>query len=293
LNTAAFPFENDVERSRDRLGFALCFAGALHAALILGVTFSKENRQAVSQRLEITLAQFSSKEPPEKADFIAQANQQGSGTLDEKKELTTQHLAAIDDNQIREASKNTQEATAPEVVNSDRRLASHAKNPDVSNREEKQPVKKSRVGKAQLEELNREIASLEAKLDIQKQAYAKRPRIRRLTSLSTQQSDDALYLHKWRTKVETIGNLNYPEQARQHKIHGELRLMVALLPNGDIHEVKILKSSGKKILDDAAIRIVHLAAPYPSFSQTMSKTTDVLEIIRTWRFEKSRLVSGN
>jgi protein TonB len=292
LNAATFYYsDDDQQRSRDRLGFALCLAGALHAALILGVTFSKEDRQESSSRMEITLAQYASKDEPKNADFIAQANQEGSGTLDEKKELTTQNLAAVHDNRIQEASKTTQQAAAPESVRNDRLLATNTTAANKSNTRERQPLKNQRRGTAQLEELNREIASLEAKLDIQRQAYAKRPRIRRLTSLSTKQADDALYLHKWRSKVEAIGNLNYPDEAKRKNIHGELRLLVALLPNGEIHEVKILKSSGKRLLDDAAIRIVHLAAPYPAFSATMSKQVDVLEIIRTWRFEKSQLVS--
>lgn len=284
-------FSDDAGRSRDRLGFALCFAGALHAALILGITFSKEGREAVSHQLEITIAQFSSKEAPDKADFIAQANQQGSGTLEQTKELTTQHLAALHDNQIREANQAIRKPSAPEVVDNDALLTARAKSIDSSTKTQKQLLKSPQLGEAQLEKLNQEIASLEAKLDMQRQAYAKRPRIRRLTSLSTKQADDALYLHKWRTKVETIGNLNYPEQAKINKIHGELRLMVALLPNGAIHEVKILKSSGKRVLDEAALRIVHLAAPYPPFPAAISKTTDVLEIIRTWRFEENRLLS--
>ena len=294
MNTATFYFSDDDQQlSRDRLGFALCLAGALHAALILGVTFSKEDRQESSSRMEITLAQYASKDAPDNADFIAQANQQGSGTLDEKKELTTQHFAAVHDNRIQDASKTTQQAAAPESVRNDRLLATNTSAVDKSIARERQPLKNQQHGATQLEELNREIASLEAKLDIQRQAYAKRPRIRRLTSLSTKQADNALYLHKWRSKVETIGNLNYPDEARRKNIHGELRLLVALLPNGEIHEVKILKSSGKRLLDDAALRIVHLAAPYPAFAGTMRKEVDVLEIIRTWRFEKSRLSSEN
>lgn len=291
MNTVFYYSDDDQRRSHDRLGFTLCLAGALHAALILGVTFAKEDRQITPPRMEITLAQFASNETPKQADFIAQANQQGSGTLEEKRELTTQQLAAIADNRIREASKTVQEQAAPETVDAERKLATRSRQADASQQKQRQSLKKNRRDTAQLDELNREIASLEAKLDIQRQAYAKRPRIRRLTSLSTKQADDALYLHKWRSKVEAIGNLNYPDAAKRENIYGELRLLVALLPNGEIHEVKILKSSGKRILDEAALRIVHLAAPYPAFSAAMSKQVDVLEIIRTWRFEKSRLVS--
>ena len=116
---------------------------------------------------------------------------------------------------------------------------------------------------------------------------AKRPRIKRLTSLSTVSSADAFYLNSWRRKIETIGNLNYPEEARRRKLYGSLSLMVAILPDGSLKEVEVLESSGHKVLDDAAIRIVRLAAPYAPFPDELRQSTDVLEIIRTWQFRKN------
>jgi protein TonB len=132
-----------------------------------------------------------------------------------------------------------------------------------------------------------EIASLEARLDKQRQIYAKRPRIKRLTSLSTVSSADAFYLNSWRRKIEGIGNLNYPDEARRRKLYGSLRLMVAVLPDGSLNEVALLETSGHQTLDDAAIRIVRLAAPFAPFPDELRQSTDVLEIIRTWQFRKN------
>ncbi|SVE45157.1 uncharacterized protein METZ01_LOCUS498011, partial [marine metagenome] len=132
-----------------------------------------------------------------------------------------------------------------------------------------------------------EIASLEAKLDQQQQIYAKRPRIKRLTSLSTASSADAFYLNSWRRKIETIGNLNYPKEARKRRLYGSLRLMVAITPDGALKEVELLESSGHKTLDDAAIRIVRLSSPFAPFPDELRQTTDILEIIRTWQFRKN------
>jgi len=95
----------------------------------------------------------------------------------------------------------------------------------------------------------------------------------------------------WLDKVERVGNLNYPEKARQKGIFGDLRLLVALLPNGTLKEIRVLESSGHKLLDDAAIRIVRLAAPFAPFPDELSKDTDELEIIRTWRFQKNNVLS--
>jgi len=102
----------------------------------------------------------------------------------------------------------------------------------------------------------------------------------------------AYYLNSWRRKVENIGNLNYPDEAKRAHNYRNLRLLVALLPDGSLKEVVLLESSGHTILDEAAIRIVHLAAPYAPFPDELRKTTDILEIIRTWQFRKNEKLSS-
>lgn len=284
------------ELSHDRLGFTFCLALALHAAFILGVSFTRQDHTVASPKLEITLAQHRSPEVPEKADFLAQNNQQGSGTLDEKVMLTTRELASYQDTTIREVAQKQQLSRSVAQQAANPLLATKAPSQKKSSRLQLEQ-KITQTNEQHTEDLtilqrSQEIASLEAKLDIQRQAYAKRPRIRRLTSVATKQSDDALYLHNWRNKVEAIGNQHYPSQAKQLQLYGNLRMVVSLLPNGDVHQVKILQSSGHKILDQAAIKIVHLAAPYDPFPQKMQRQVDVLEIIRTWRFHKDRLSSS-
>ena len=283
--------------ANDRLGFATCLALALHAAIILGISFSPEQRQAAATKLEITLAQYRSDKTPEQADFLAQSNQEGSGTLEEAAMLTTREKAQFHDNAIREVApeeqssySEAQEKTASLIVT--QTDSSHSQPPKETQREQQEQLQKQ-IHEMTIEERRREISSLEAKLDIQRQAYAKRPRIRRLTSVATKQSEDALYLHNWREKIEAIGNDNYPEAAKRKKIFGELRLVVSLMPDGSVFDVKILASSGHKVLDQAAIRIVHLAAPYPPFPAEMQRKVDVLEIIRTWRFHQNRLTSSS
>jgi protein TonB len=291
-----FPVIVERELNHDRLGFTFCLALALHAAFILGVSFTRQQPTIASPKLEITLAQHRSQDAPENADFLAQNNQEGSGTLEEKKMLTTREQANFQDITIREVAQQQQSA---------RSTAQQAENPLISTRSKSQ-FKSNLIQReqetTQLSELNsddmtitqrnHEIASLEAKLDIQRQAYAHRPRVRRLTSVATRQSDDALYLHNWRNKVESIGNQHYPSKAKQKQLFGNLRMVVSLLPNGEVLQVKILQSSGHKILDQAAIKIVHLAAPYDPFPIVMQQQVDVLEIIRTWRFHKDRLSSS-
>ena len=129
-----------------------------------------------------------------------------------------------------------------------------------------------------------EIASLEAKLDHQRQTLTKEPRTRRLTATSTRRSSDALYMNQWLRKIESVGNLNYPAEAKKQNINGKLRLLVAVKSDGTIHKLKVLETSGHKVLDDAAKNIVRQAAPFAPFPEEMRKDAEVLEIIRTWQF---------
>ena len=101
--------------------------------------------------------------------------------------------------------------------------------------------------------------------------------------------DFAYYLRSWRRKIERIGQLNYPQQAKRQGIGGSLRLLVVISADGALHNVRILESSGHRLLDDAALHIVRLAAPYAPFSPAMREAADVLEIERTWQFRNSRL----
>lgn len=127
------------------------------------------------------------------------------------------------------------------------------------------------------------IASLSAEVRRKMEAQAKRPR-RKFISASTKEYKYAAYMEAWRAKVERMGNINYPEQARKQNLSGSLVLDVALNPDGSVHEITIRRSSGEKILDDAAIRIVELAAPYGPFPRHIKDETDILHIMRTWQF---------
>ena len=276
----------------DRLSFTLFLAAALHAAVILGVTFTYVTSQPSTHTMEVTLAQQRSKNKPEKADFLAQFDQTGSGTLEEKALLTSPEEAAFHDTEIRETSETTPAQSAPELVEENMQVVTSTAASDNQvnlDRELTDPVPAIEEVQGEKTLMTRalEIASLEARLDRQRQIYAKRPRIKRLTSLSTAASSDAFYLNSWRRKIESVGNLNYPEEARRDRIYGSLRLLVSILPDGSLKGVELLESSGHQVLDDAAIRIVKLAAPFAPFPDELRETTDVLEIIRTWQFRKN------
>ncbi|MFT5209372.1 MAG: protein TonB [Flavobacterium sp.] len=278
--------------ANDRLSFTLFLAVALHAAVILGVTFTYLEKSPSAHTMEITLAQHRSKHPPDKSDFLAQFSQAGSGTLAEKALLTSPTKTQFHDTVIRETMPIQQTATGSTTVQKQKPVitttATSTNKAIVENLSDSvKPLIKTIKGEKSLLQRSLEIASLEAKLDKQRQIYAKRPRIKRLTSLSTSSSSDAYYLNSWRRKIERVGNINYPAEARRKKLYGSLRLMVAVLPDGSLKEIKLLESSGHQVLDDSAIKIVRLASPFAPFPDELRKSTDLLEVIRTWQFREN------
>ncbi len=289
--------EQPVISATDRFTFTLFLALVLHLILLFGVHIGLPDKLPSVTSLEVILAQHHTENEPEEADFLAQANQEGSGTEAEKLKPTTDQLASFDDAVIREVKPVPQEAsqqpvqpkTATQLSTTGKTDQTTVKTP-TSELDREVKISKEEM----LANLNRQIemASYEAALEAKRQAYAKRPKKRVLTSASTKRAADAAYLEAWRRKIEYIGNLNYPAEAKRRKIHGELRLMVAINSDGTLRDMRVLKSSGQRVLDQAAMEIVKLAAPFSTFPPEIKQDTDILEIIRTWRFGKGDFLSS-
>lgn len=297
MNTAAVtppsPPRPDIE-PRDRLGFTLFLAAVLHALIILGISFELPRPSELSKTLEITLASIAAPKKPEQADYLAQFDQEGSGTLDEKAAPSTTEQAIFQDSQINPVTPQEQAAPppapkAPEKVVTTKAPAKDKVAPATPSPD---PLDTPRINQRfDLSRLSDEIASLEAQLAEERQQYAKRPRVHRINAASTMRDKGAYYKDAWRRKVERVGNQNYPAEARTQGVYGSLRLLVAINRDGSLREVQLLESSGHPVLDNAALRIVRLAAPYAPFSGELMDV-DVLEIIRTWRFEPGDRISS-
>lgn len=288
------PLPSSTVRPADRLGFTLLIAAVLHVALILGVSFTLPGPSLLSKSLEITLATFKSEEKPKEADFLAQDNQQGSGTLEHKAAPKTTEQALFQDTEVKKVTPPAAPPKASREVAPKAALATRTPQPQKTpvKREEQQPEPDTRQAPTfDLSQLSSEIASLEAQLADERQAYAKRPKIHRLNAASTMRDKGAWYKEEWRKKIERIGNLNYPDEARRKQIHGSLRLLVSINRDGTLYEVQLLESSGHQVLDQGAMRIVRLAAPFAPFTGDLADI-DRLEIIRTWRFERGDRLSS-
>jgi protein TonB len=139
---------------------------------------------------------------------------------------------------------------------------------------------------ATLAESSLEQARLMARVSEDWDAYQKRPR-RTFVGASAQEFSHTRYIEDWRLKVERIGNLNYPEAAKREGIHGSLVLTVNIKADGSLENVTVDRTSGSRILDAAAVKIVQMSAPFPPFSAEMRKKTDILSISRAWLFTRS------
>lgn len=298
MNAATLPPElpSTGVRPADRLGFTLLIATIVHLALILGVSFTLAKPGTLSKSLEITLSTFKSEDKPKDADYLAQDNQQGSGTLEHKAAPKTTEQAIFQDTQVKRVTPPSappqaqRQEAAPKAA-----IATRSPQPQKtpSKTERTQPEPDARAAPVfDSSQLSAEIASLEAELAQEVQQYAKRPKIHRLNAASTARDKGAWYKDEWRKKVERVGNLNYPDEARRQRIYGSLRLLVSINRDGTLYEVQVLESSDQPLLDQAALRIVRLAAPFAPFTGDMAEF-DRLEIIRTWRFERGDRLSSN
>ena len=126
------------------------------------------------------------------------------------------------------------------------------------------------------------MARLAAEIHLQSERYAKRPK-RKFVSASTQEWAYATYLRAWVDRVERVGNLNYPDEARRKRLAGTLVISVAVRRDGSVEQTRIIQSSGIPLLDSTALRIVQLASPFPPLPET-AENVDILHVTRTWRF---------
>lgn len=282
--------------STERLSFTLFLAVAVHAILIFGIGFSSGNSAKVAPTLNITLATHQSKVAPEKANFLAQHDQQASGTAEEVKELTVKKQARFDDINVRDINPEAQQKRQTNSQASSQVITtqSSAELKSQKNKHDNEQQNQEARSGAEVEIVTSqpEFMSLRAKLDNQIQELASRPRIRRLTSVATRASSDARYLNSWAQRVESIGNAHFPKAALENEIYGNLRLAVLLSSNGTVEHIEITQSSGFGILDEAALQIVKLASPFKPLPKEVLKDADKLEIIRTWQFEITGLTTS-
>ena len=277
-----------ISGSQDRvLGAAIGLSLALHAALLsMHFKFPDTLRwKAPDRSLEVVLVNAKSKERPAKADALAQANLNRGGTVEDDLRaktplpLTEPRKPGKDlaEAQRRQRSLEAQQAEllAKAREAQTRVPASAQRQPDIDNPGH-QPSGRD------LADLSLAAMRLQAQIDRQIQEYQKRPR-KKFIGANVSEYRFAQYEEDWRVKIERIGTLNYPAEARG-RVYGNLRLTVTIRPDGNVESVELDRSSGLKVLDAAAFKIVRMAGPFAAFPPDIRRDTDLLVITRTWFF---------
>jgi protein TonB len=278
------------EDQHSRFRNAVIMALVAHALVILGVSFDASKAASSPRQIEITLATRPSLSAPQEADRLAQADQVGSGNNDAVTEILSAASAPAmasqrqTQNSQRQDRHTRQDSTA---------LTTTARARHSVAQEEAQKAASELTGiSPEVDRLSQELANLEAELSQQTRLLAEQPRVRRRTAASAKLSADAAHLLDWRRRLEAVGNQYYPEASVRYGIYGNVKLMVVIRADGNLEEVKVLSSSGYAVLDEAAIKVVRMAAPYSPFPTELRATTDKLEIIRTWQYLENQLSSA-
>ena len=267
----------------DRLGVTLLFSLVAHAVLALGLTFEFEKPAPQLPSIDVILVQSANSDKPDKADFIAQANNSGGGDS-ERARRPSQPLSSPLPKPVPGVAPVPLEDGAPKPTPPSPSELLTQKRADFSVVSDRQAPESERPSTHELETEQRrmEMAKLAEEIQRESVRYAKRPK-RKYISANTREYEFAAYMHAWVARIERIGNLNYPDEARRRQLHGQLVLTVGLERDGRVKSIDVIQSSGHKMLDDAAIRIVRLAEPFPALPAGKDNV-DELYISRTWQF---------
>lgn len=267
-----------------RLGATLVLSALVHAMLVLGIGFAAEDAAPMVPTLDVILSQTRTELTPAQADFLAQANNQGGGEHDRSTRPTAPQAGPLPQPEDGLAPRPLRAQTpAPSPPPDARVISSIRAEETVPTAQHTPDVAPAPLPPGQ-EKIARDIemARLAAEIQLRSQQYAKRPK-RKFVSASTKEYAWAQYLRGWVDRVERVGNLNYPDEARRRNLEGSLVLTVAIRKDGSLERIDIIKASGVQVLDDAAQRIVELSAPFNPIPDA-AEQVDVLHITRTWQF---------
>lgn len=283
--------------TRDRLGFTLLLAIVLHLMIVFGVGFKDDpavNPPPLQSMEVIMLEMEAPQQKNNNADFLSAVSQQGGGESEQSQRPRNPPESQSPMAPPRPGDRVTQMVPLPSQLqpNTPQVLTQQRSGNEVSLAgDDKLPQQQVLQPTAtQLMMRSRQMVSSAVSEEAEQQAFKRQPRQRYITA-STREYSAAAYMESWRRTVERIGNINYPEEARRQGLTGSLILDVSIRPDGSIQAIRVARSSGKKVLDDAAVRIVELAGPFAPLPADIRKDTDILHIIRTWQFESDSLAA--
>ena len=269
----------------DRLAATFVLSVLVHALVIFGVGFTLRNAAPMTPTLDVILSETQNQLTPEQADFLAQANHAGGGEHERAQRPREPQVGQLPQDEAGLAPRELRASQPPQPAQEaqQRIVASTAGEQALPSPREAVPDAPvpTRQGEDKVVH-DMAMARLAAEIHLRSEAYARRPS-RKFVSASTREYAWAGYLRAWVDRVERIGNLNYPDEARQRRIGGVVVINVGVRRDGSLESADIVQSSQIPMLDQAALRIAQLAAPYPPLPKT-DENPDILNVVRTWQF---------
>jgi len=272
----------------DPISISYLIALGLHAVILLGIGFVLDFKPLTHplQTLDIILVNWRSETAPEEADFLAQAQQLGSGESTEVSRPAQANTGASSDATDGDDPLDQQQQASSVADAAREQLLIEKKDAELSQQKTviEQPAPPLPSAATLMQE-SRVMARLQPGIHHSRESRSKLPR-RKWISANTKEYEYAAYNQAWVAKVERVGNINYPDEIRRKKLVGDLIMTVGINRDGSVESIDIRRSSGKPELDQAAIRIVRLAAPYSPLPDQIRAKVDILHITRTWRFSR-------
>lgn len=277
-----------IRNESQRISLSFAMAVGLHVFVLVGIGFAVDFKPLTHplETLDVVLVNWRSETPPDEADFLAQADQQGGGDAKEVDRPSQENTGAAPgpadgedamDQQQKHAS--AADAARRQILVEDRNAAELQQITALAQPESLMP------SVAELRQDSMQMARLQPGLQRDGKMQS-RGKNKKYISANTSAYEYAAYMQAWVAKVERVGNINYPDELRRNKLIGNVILTVGIQRDGSVEEILVKRSSGEPLIDQAAVRIVRLASPYSPLTNQMDENLDVLYITRTWEFSR-------
>jgi len=298
MSTASLKITDELPRynrinHKDRFSLMIFFALAFHAVVILGISFDAIDEEELYKALtlDVTLVSSKSKDAPEDANYLAQENQLGGGNTEEKVQPSSpfSNPDPSPDNNV--APNTRQDFSPPKQEKVDRKLDMLTVDSNRGKFKKQEMVDplpiESKKDKPSLKLLSSsQISELANRIKEQVNRHASK--LDELSKgIAAEKYINAFYESAWIDKVVQVGNVNYPHAAVKKKITGNVTLEVQINADGSVYNIIVVKTSGYKILDSAASKIVYLAEPFAPLTPEILQNTKgkIYSILRVWRFK--------
>ncbi len=293
---AQIPRELLVSPRHDKLlTYAIGLSVLLHLVVLTihFKPFSLKNQADQGPPLEVALVNARTVAKPTKADILAQANLDGGGNTDANRRAKSPLPVLPRNSPDQQVAVATQQVDALEKQTQELMTQLKSAVPVPTMQKPTEVTERTDLPAAnEMMQRTLEAIKLEAQIAKDMEAYQKRPK-RRFVGARAEEYRFARYVEDWRLKIERVGNLNYPEAARAQRLYGSLLLTVSIRSDGSVENVEINRTSGNRILDAAAVKIVQMSGPFAPFPPDIKQDTDVLHITRTWTFTKADALVAN